>query len=393
MLSFLFCWACQSGQQQAPTLPTGQWHELLANYDAADWEKRGDFEVKPEQGELILANNGQQQGGWLVHKAMLQDFRLETEFRADPLLNGGIALRMQQPPPVYEVNLLNDADQQNPTGSIVDLARAKWLDSLDTRNWNQLAVEVKGDHLVVWINGEKVCETHDRKSTSGHLALEGPKQGGEVRLRQLRLMPLEPVEVVGPSLEERALAHQAPLVPLFDGSSFEGWEKVGQAKWSIEDSVLHGYSGKEGGFLATRQSYGDFYLKLKFKIAFEDNSGIFIRRPPAEAVNPNTSLECNIYDFNGLAHPYSTGSIVGYARAFRGLVDYDEWNEMEIFALGDHVVLRINGRKSAEAHVAAAHQHEGQICLQAGIKVFDPEKGPSDIYFKDILLKDLSQLK
>ena len=100
-------------------------------------------------------------------------------------------------------------------------------------------------------------------------------------------------------------------------------------------------------------------------------AGYFIRHDPAiETVSPENAIECNIYDFNGLSHVYSTGSIVLGSRAFRDLIEYDEWNEMEIFAYENHVILAVNGKKSAEAHLADKFNKAGQIGLQAGIQVF-----------------------
>ena len=139
----------------------------------------------------------------------------------------------------------------------------------------------------------------------------------------------------------------------------------------------------------TEKSYQNFYMKYQFKIKFEDNSGSFIRiEPGTEVITPLVAIECNIYDFNGLSHPFSTGSIVTASRAFRDLIEYDEWNEMEIFAYENHIVLTINGKKSSEAHLADALNKSGQIGLQAGIQVFSEDKGPSDIYFKDLFIKN-----
>ena len=73
-------------------------------------------------------------------------------------------------------------------------------------------------------------------------------------------------------------------ITLFDGSSldqFTGFkaDKPGDA-WAIEDGVLYfqGTKKKEenlsGGDLVTKESFGDFHLKVEWKISEKGNSGI-----------------------------------------------------------------------------------------------------------------------
>ena len=179
------------------------------------------------------------------------------------------------------------------------------------------------------------------------------------------------------------------MISLFDGKSLKGWSKSGDGYWRVEDGALHGYSGEKGGYLINEGSYKNFYLKAAFKIAYEDNSGIFIRKDP-NVENPglDNALECNIYDANGFSHAYSTGAIVTHARAWSKMITYEEWNELEIFAFEDHIVMAINGRKASDVHVPSNFNIAGNICLQAGLQLMSEEKGPSNVWIKDIYVKD-----
>lgn len=76
------------------------------------------------------------------------------------------------------------------------------------------------------------------------------------------------------SAEERA----AGWTPLFDGKNLSRWRNYQSQtlnpKWIVEDGAML-LSGKGGGDLITRESFGDFELQLEWKISEGGNSGIF----------------------------------------------------------------------------------------------------------------------
>ncbi|MCK5703847.1 MAG: DUF1080 domain-containing protein, partial [Cyclobacteriaceae bacterium] len=197
-------------------------------------------------------------------------------------------------------------------------------------------------------------------------------------------------EYLGPQIEDYMRSStKGELKPLANMSNLDDWVQIGDGTWEIENGVIHGYSGEKGGFLIHEDLYRNFYLRLKFKITHEENSGIFIRHNPAvtDIVNPDNAIECNIYDHDGYTHEYSTGSIAPIARAWSKMIDYDNWNDMEIFAFEDQICMYVNGIKSSEAHLPKKFNLNGNICIQGGIQVFN-DNLPSDIYIKDLYIKD-----
>ncbi len=374
----------QGGPATEPADRFNEWVNLLAGADLSDWNKTGQFDAQLENGVLTISNVTQP--GWLALPKSYRDFQLQFEFKAGAQQESGVAIRIPEgglPNPTenaYEINLSNDPDQQNPTGSIYDLARAKWLENLDVDAWNKMEIKAVGDHLQVSLNGEKVAETHRKRSGSGQLAF----QAGDVQFRNVEIMQLPPVEDQEPLMEDIVRERVGDnLQALFPDNTLDGWENQGTSTWEIEEGIIHGYSGEKGGFLVGSETYKDFYLKLQFKIKKEDNSGVFIRHHPDSAsVGIENAIECNIYDHNGYAHAYSTGSIATYARAFSFLIDYEDWNTMEIFAMGDHVCLYVNGKKSSEYHFGDQFDWAGHICLQEGFRIFS-DGGPSDNNFKE----------
>src|SRR5438132_1351296 len=85
------------------------------------------------------------------------------------------------------------------------------------------------------------------------------------------------------SLTFSSLVQAAPL-SLFDGKTLDGWEGDTTSTWRVADGCIVGGSLMEqvprNEFLATKKSYGDFELTLKFKLVGTEgfvNSGVQFR--------------------------------------------------------------------------------------------------------------------
>ncbi|MDH3650296.1 MAG: DUF1080 domain-containing protein [Saprospiraceae bacterium] len=387
----LFCAACTileiNGQSSADVQDT---HTA----DLIRWNKSGEFSTQLKDGVFTIHPGNAD--AWLVSPRIYQNFRWRLEVQADNLSTSQFLFRKQSSDggiqdDGYAISLLFDLDSQWPLGSVQGIARANWLEDIGTREWMEMEIVAVGDLLQVMVEGKKVCEVHNRNHAEGHLVLHA--SSGFMKIRNMSLERTAPTQLVRETIEDFMRVHKsAPQQQLFDGVSLAGWTQTGEATWNIKDGVLHGYSGEKGGFLISDSDFKNFYLSLGFKIAKEHNSGIFIRKPLADSLPTlQNSLECNVYDHNGLSHLYSTGSIATHARAPMGLIEYDQWNHMEIFAFEDHICLFINGKKASEAHLPAFN-HPGQICLQGGIQIFADGQPPSYIAYKDIILKDFGDI-
>jgi hypothetical protein len=153
--------------------------------------------------------------------------------------------------------------------------------------------------------------------------------------------------------------------PLFDGKSLEGWvnkTEDGQPnpdnKWTIKDGVLTAAPGT--GWLSTKEMYGDFVLKLEWRVPENGNSGVFIRTPDLKpGQHPHIDgIEVQVLDDNGPQYkgklePYQfAGSIYGAVPAKdSGYKGAGEWNSFEITCRGETISVAMNGNKVAEADV------------------------------------------
>lgn len=398
---YFYCFlliSCQSDIATNTVITEVQpWQTIFNGKNLEGWETMGQLTTEIKNDALHIHATNPNNNAWVFTKKRYKNFKLELEFlMADSTANSGVLFRFDPTSTgnfnqlAYEANIDWRIDKQNVMGTIENAARANAIPKVDINDWQKLRIEAKYDYLQVYFNDQLICETHNRRATEGAIGLQVPiSQGDDIAFRNIRLQQLPDNAPLKPSLEEKYSSDSIALQPLLINQSLAGWHTTGPGTWTFEDNVLHGYSGDQHSYLISDKAYKNFYLKCSFKIKKEDNSGIFIRQhPDSTSTTPIEAIECNIYDHNGFAHAYSTGSIVTHTRAFSNLINYEDWNEMEIFSHDDHLILTVNGQKSAETFLPRKFNRKGNICLQAGTKVFS-DNGPSDIYFKDMVIREM----
>ncbi len=151
---------------------------------------------------------------------------------------------------------------------------------------------------------------------------------------------------------------------LFDGSSLDGWNAIGDANWELADGAVQADSGS--GFLVTADSYRDFELTLEFWVDEPANSGIFIRCADAQSVTDRNSYEVNIYDTRA-DQTYRTGGIVHIASPRSVVMSGGKWNSYEITARGSRLLVTLNGEPMVD--VEDTQFAAGPIALQYGAGV------------------------
>ncbi len=132
----------------------------------------------------------------------------------------------------------------------------------------------------------------------------------------------------------------------FDGKSLASFNVVGDANWRIEDGAI--VADKGSGFLTTKDSYGDFEMRVEFWADDDANSGIFIRCSDLQKINAATCYEVNIFDKRPEAI-YGTGAIVDVAKVDPMPKAGGKWNVFEITAKGSRLSVVMNGQKTADA--------------------------------------------
>ncbi len=134
-------------------------------------------------------------------------------------------------------------------------------------------------------------------------------------------------------------------VTLFDGKNLDNFTPIGDANWRIEDGSL--VADKGSGFLVTKNSYGDFQLRVEFWADEDANSGIFIRCSDPKTITSANSYEVNIYDKRP-DPTYGTGAIVDLAKVDPMPKAAGKGDVYEITAKGPTFTLVLNGQKTVD---------------------------------------------
>ena len=156
-------------------------------------------------------------------------------------------------------------------------------------------------------------------------------------------------------------------ITIFDGSSLDGWSTIGDPNWQLMNGVVQ--ADKGNGFLVSKNSYGDFELRVEFWVDAKANSGVFLRCSDPQKVTADNAYEVNIFDERP-DPTYGTGAIVNVAKPSTMIKAADRWNTYEITAQGSHFKVTLNGVLTVDAQ-DSKHAH-GPIALQyaAGVVKF-----------------------
>jgi len=122
-------------------------------------------------------------------------------------------------------------------------------------------------------------------------------------------------------------AEEEKWIPLFDGKTMDGWEKVGGDKshWEVKDGALSG-SGNASMLVCTKGPYKNFKYRAEVKINDGGNSGMYFRttRKPGFTDGYEAQIDSTHRD------PIRTGSLYGFCHVYRQLVKPDTWFVYEL---------------------------------------------------------------
>lgn len=163
-----------------------------------------------------------------------------------------------------------------------------------------------------------------------------------------------------------ALSAQAAAgwTTLFDGKSLDGWTPLGDANWRLAEGAVQ--ADKGSGFLVSKQSYGDFELRVEIWASPDANSGVFIRASNPNEITAASSYEVNIFDTRP-DPTYRTGAIVNVAKPMSMENAANKWNTLVITAKGPRLTVNLNGKPMVDAQ--DTKYPRGPIALQYGAGV------------------------
>lgn len=125
-------------------------------------------------------------------------------------------------------------------------------------------------------------------------------------------------------------------------SNLDHWTLQKEGAWELKDGVLT-TSDKPGGYIWSKDTYGDFELTIDYKTSEKCNSGLFFRTDPKNAVQGGFEIQiasANIYDGK-----HVVGSLYDAKEPAESAGKPDgEWNTMVLTVKGPKVTVVLNGK-------------------------------------------------
>jgi hypothetical protein len=309
-----------------------------------------------ENGELV--NDGL--GAYATTEKDYGDFELLIDYKTVPKADSGIYLRG-----VPQVQIWDSTEKEKFNIGADKGSGALWNNSPGAPGkdplvladkpfgqWNQFRIVMVGSRVSVWLNGKQVVKNavmenfYDRKLP---VPVKGPIQlqthGGEIRWRNAFIREIPPAEA------DRMLSKdgESGFTPILNGRDLKGWAGP-LDNYEVVDGAVMCKAGK-GGTIYTEKEYGDFVVRLEYKLPPGGNNGLAIRYPGKGDTAYEGMCELQVLDDNyekvtnsKIDPRQAHGSAYGMAAAARGFQrPPGEWNYEEVTVKGSKIRVELNG--------------------------------------------------
>jgi hypothetical protein len=177
-------------------------------------------------------------------------------------------------------------------------------------------------------------------------------------------------------------------ISLFDGKTLQGWHTIPGGEWKVQNRAIVGVSDKQDtrhGLLVTDKTFENFEVQVRYK-AVTGNSGVYFRVEEVGGVVGVHGFQAEIDPKNDAGGLYETGGREWVVKPTSDQVltwyKPGKWNTMVVRANGDHIIVHVNGKKTAELFNDPGRK-KGHIALQL--------HGSMDMHvlFKSVRIKEL----
>ena len=376
------------------------WVSLFDGETLNGWTiKGGDAKYEVKDGMIAGTTVRDTPNSFLTTDKIYDDFILELEYKVDSSMNSGIQIRSNSFPyyregRVHGYQIEIDPSERAWSAGIYDEARRGWLNPLTDNaaaqkafkqnDWNHYRIEAIGDTLKTWINDVPASYLIDDKTASGFIGLQvhsihgEQKEGTFITWKNIKIitdslskytkkMALTPIVTKNKlSIDEEKSGWKL----LWDGETTDGWrgarlDEFPEQGWVIENGELtvlatNGEESAAGGDIVTTELYGDFELKVDFKITEGANSGIKYYVDTDINKGPGSSIGLEYQILDDLRHPDAKKGSKEGSRTVCSLYDLikanpkkpmnpiGKWNSARIVSKDNHVEHWLNGMKVLE---------------------------------------------
>jgi len=178
----------------------------------------------------------------------------------------------------------------------------------------------------------------------------------------------------GPSAADRDARPEIAWQPLFNGRDLTGWSAHSSqpGNWQVKNGILIG-SGPAASYLYTnRGDFKNLHLRVEARINDVSNSGVYLRAPfgpqlptkkPALPMGYQGQMNCTPRNPNEIGSLFvaGEGTVVSVPKS---PVRPFEWFTLEMIARGNRIIVKVNGRTTADYTDRKHRYASGHIVLQ-----------------------------
>lgn len=348
-------------------LDRNRWEDLFNGRNLDGWKNPYDWgEATVEDGEIHLTGDKM---FFLTHEERYGDFVFESEVKLpDRESNSGLQFRSH--PEKNDIQGPQVEIAANAAGTLYDMTIHAHHNNIEDKpsaklayepgEWNVFRVECEGDHIQIFVNGVRITNLrhagslHRASELAGHFALQHHGEEGKTyRFRNIRV-------------KDRG---KHVWKPLFNRENLDGWHEHPGGEWKVEDHVIVGSCTEESesyGLLISDKEYSDFVARMKFLKPVGD-SGFYWRAKEIPGRVGIEGFQAEVEKAGQVGGLYESGGrgwvVKPPADVVKMAYKEGDWNQMTVSAHGDHVVVHLNGYKTAELTKDVRHE-KGHLVLQ-----------------------------
>ncbi|MCZ2148248.1 MAG: DUF1080 domain-containing protein [Bryobacterales bacterium] len=149
-------------------------------------------------------------------------------------------------------------------------------------------------------------------------------------------------------------------VSMFDGKTLNGWKAADNPEsWSVRNGAIVG-DGERSHLFWMGEQCENCEFRAEVKLNHGGNSGMYFRAEFMPGWPNGYEAQVN----NTHKDPVKTGSLYNLVKVYDQLVPDDTWWTQDIIADGNHIIIKVNGKVTAD-YVDEKRLHmKGYLALQ-----------------------------
>ena len=184
------------------TDPNAGFKRIFNGRDLTGWTIHGTEKWYVENRELVCESGPDKQYGYLSTNKKYKNFILQLQFKLEANGNSGVFIRSDIEGTKISGWQVEVAPADHHTGGIYESYGRGWMIKpsaekekvLKPNDWNDMRIEMVGDKVTTFLNGQQMVQLEDEKigQANGFIALQIHDGGGiKVRWKNIRIKTLK----------------------------------------------------------------------------------------------------------------------------------------------------------------------------------------------------------